>query len=78
MVCNGYTSSTKTWSPYNKEKSGIVEARMRTQEVQPTCLWDLAASEAGKPESVYAIGCLSRRKTKGQELSRESLTSRQG
>lgn len=54
----GHTNNTEKWSPYNKEQFGIVEARMRSQEVQPTCLWALAASEAGKPErlTVSAIG----------------------
>lgn len=66
VVCNGYTSNTEKWSPYNKEKSGIVEARMQTQEVQPTCLWALAASEAGKPESVYAIGVYPGGRPKGK------------
>lgn len=72
----GHTNNTERWSPYNKEQFGIVEARMRSQEVQPTCLWALAASEAGKPErlTVFCNWCSSRRKTKGQELSRESLT----
>lgn len=51
------TNNTEKWSPYN-EQFGIVEARMRSQEVQSTCLWALAASEAGKPErlTVSAIG----------------------
>lgn len=32
------------------DHSGVVEARMLSQGVQPTCLWALTASEAGKPE----------------------------
>lgn len=49
-----------------RRKVGIVEARMRTQEVQPICLWALATSEAGKPASVYVIGVYPGGRPKGK------------